>query len=154
MENPPTEPKTLPPWLQTLCDKLEQDPQITRHCGTDGIPTLGPVHSAARRNDAVALAIARARQAGSHHMLRRIEEAAEGPADGDDSSVRVARDRLRIDTLRYLAGVYDPEHLGDHRHRDRPGSINVTVITGVPEPDPPRVTVSPVELPPADDEHA
>lgn len=91
----------------------------------------------------IAVEFARARKIGGQHVLHRITQVAEGPGDDADSSVRVSRDRLRMDNLRYLAGLYDPD-LAPDRNRNGPGSVTVTVITGVPQPDTPhRVTIEP-----------
>jgi hypothetical protein len=135
----------MPPWIEELEEALAHEPMLVDVVGKGGIPPLRTVYNWIETRPDIEAKVARARAIGAQRTVKRIVTTAVGPVDehgrydaSQDSAARVARDRLLVDTLRWLAGVHDPATYGDARHANAAGSIVVNVVTGVPHPAPDR----------------
>ncbi len=129
-----------PAWLDSLLDATRNGVSLEAYTKLDATPCKKTVCRWLYDRDDILTRFARARQVAARTTLaHRIEVTANGPLtpDGEydveaDTSVRVSRDKLKVDTLRYLAGVYDPDTFGDARHKVGVGNVNIVVQTGVP----------------------
>ena len=129
-----------PPWLEPLLEATQNGVALEAYVKREGTPDKSTVCRWLADREDILQRFARARRVAARTTLaHRIEETAEGPRlpDGTydaeaDTAVRVNRDRLKVETLKYLAGIYDPETFGDHRPAAA-GNVTVQVVTGVPD---------------------
>jgi len=141
-----------PSWLPSLLAAMIDGTSLRAWCRIDGNPSVATVYNWTEDRDDIAGRIARARRIGAYALVEQAIAAVNGPVDANgqydrenDDAVRVARDRLKADKLTWLAGVYDPVELGTDARQGQ-GSINITVVSGVPAASP-RLTVSPAPAP-------
>lgn len=130
----------VPEWLDSLCSALSEGETMQAWCRRPGTPDKRTVTRWMRERQDVGDAIARAREDGVEVLVAELVSVARGPmkADGSydadaDTNTRVQRDRLRVDTLRWLCGVWDPQRMGPQAGRVGGGPVSVTVVTGVPD---------------------
>ena len=121
-----------PPWIESLEKHVSQGMSTAEWCRLPDSPCEWTLYAWIRDNEKVKAIVHAARRYAVEHLLKRMEVVADGPGDAEDSAVRVNRDRLRLDQLRYLAAAWDPERFGNARSAGD-GNVSVTVITGVPE---------------------
>ena len=129
-----------PDWLESLLDATANGTSLLAWARIEGNPAARTVNKWCKDREDIKSRLAHARVSGGEHRMEEIIVAARGPVDdagnydpSQDTSVRVARDKLKVDTGKWVAGVYDPERLGQDRHARRgTGSIVVQVVTGVP----------------------
>jgi len=147
-----TELQGDPPWLGSLLTATANGVALLAWSKKNGNPSARTVYSWLKDREDIASRFAQARLVSAEHLVDEVITTARGPVDAEgrydaasDTSIRVARDRLRVDTVRWLCGIYDPERLGTAAHKVGAGSISIVVQTGVPSPDsvtpPHRLTV-------------
>ena len=95
---------------QEILPRIAAGESLRKVCAELG---LHPGHMVAFLNDDKDLAAQYARAAESRNELRahELEDIADG--DKDDSKLRVARDRLRVDTKKWLMSKLQPRRWGD-----------------------------------------
>ena len=114
MTDLPSSQPQEPQWFEALLTAVVDGMSLSEWSEGDGNPSRKAIYDALRDRQDLWARLAHARKIAADSLIRRIAVASDGPGDDLDSSVRVSRDRLRIDTMRWLAGIYDPEQYADH----------------------------------------
>lgn len=83
---------------------------LTVICSEKGMPCDDTIRAWADKDETIARAIARAREAGFDTIAHRVRETARGAGD---STADVQRDKLIIDTDLKLLAKWDPKRYGD-----------------------------------------
>jgi hypothetical protein len=105
--------------LNSIC---KQEPGMPAHPST--------VLRWCRKDDDFGKAYARARQMGFELMADELLEIA------DANNVDTNRDRLRVDTRKWIMAKMLPKVFGDRTSVEHGGSVTLNVVTGVPEEEP------------------
>ncbi len=105
-----------------LCERLREGVPLAEVCRQDGMPHFTKVYDWSEADQAIGLAIRRAREAGEHAIaarLRKVANGVEGYSSGD-----AQRDKLIIDTDFKLLAKWNPKVWGENtqlRHADANG---------------------------------
>lgn len=133
-----------------ICERLVNGESLRAICRDEGMPAISTVFRWLGRHPEFSDQYARAREEQAETLADEIvaisdEVEVVAKADGEDvrlalDATAVARNRLRVDARKWVASKLKPKKYGErlaHEHSGPDGEpVKITVITGVPEPDP------------------
>lgn len=93
-----------------ICERLSNGEPMAQICRDEGMPAARTVRDWAKQNEALAAAIACAREDGFDTIAARVRETARGKGE---STADVQRDKLIIETDLKLLAKWDPKRYGD-----------------------------------------
>ena len=100
-----------PELLKIICDRLAEGEPLAEICRDKGMPHPSTVRSWGKKNEAVSLLIADAREDGEERITANIRRTAKG--DAGFSTNDVQRDKLIIDTDLKLLAKWNPKKYGE-----------------------------------------
>ena len=104
-----------PELADEICSRLANGESLRAICNTDRddfIPSIGTVIRWVNENPKFQKQYATAREIQAETLADDIVSIADGPTDGDDS-IKTARDRLRVDSRKWVASKLLPKRYGD-----------------------------------------
>ena len=104
-----------------ICGRLSAGETLRAICRDDGMPDHSTVLSWVASNEDFSNQYARARETGYALMADELTEIA------DDKSGDPARDRLRVDTRKWLLSKALPKIYGDKQQIEHSGNVNHTI---------------------------
>ena len=111
-----------------ICAQLAEGKSLKSICRQDGMPSSSAVLAWVDADyDGFADQYAQARARGYMVLADGLLEASEPPEDDEDSAIRVARDRLRTDTRKWMLSKMLPKLYGDKLDVDVKGTMAVTL---------------------------
>lgn len=111
----------LPEIVDEICERLADGVPLAEICRSPGMPSAVTVSTWQARDEAVAVAIARARDLGHDAIADRARQTARGQGDSKND---VQRDKLIVETDLRLLAKWNPKKYGDStqlRHADANG---------------------------------
>lgn len=112
-----------------LCEWLSLGKTLEDYCKQDGMPSTFTVRKWLLKDEEFFTAYTHARAIGGDAIAAGMLEIAD---EGDDEDVQ--HRRLQIDTRKWLLARWFPTNYGDRMKHEHDGNVNVTVVTGVPQP--------------------
>lgn len=115
-----------------ICEWIRQGKTLREFCRQDGKPSWRTVYDWLEKDEGFATRFARAREDGHEVLAQECQQIAD---ENCVDHVDVQRNRLRIETRLKLLAKWNPKKWGDKQAVDHNGSVNISVITGVPPRD-------------------
>lgn len=129
-----------PETAQIICDLIAHGKSLMQICALESMPSRETIYQWQKVHPEFADDYAKARIRQADYYFELINAVA-----FDDSrdvtgelkmpnSVAVSRDRLKIDSLKWILGRMDPAKYGDKVQAEHTGSVGLTLIHDVPRP--------------------
>ena len=111
-----------------ICTRLANGESLRAICSSDRddfVPHIGTVLRWVSENADFREQYVRAREIQAETLADDIISIADGPKEADDS-IKTARDRLRVDSRKWVASKLLPKKYGDKVQTEHSGSIALT----------------------------
>lgn len=122
-----------PELANAICERLIEGESLRKICRSDDMPSASTVCRWLSQNEAFREQYAHAREAQADTLADEILDIADGSEFAEPDSVQVARDRLRVDSRKWLSAKMAPKRYGDAvqmKHTDADGGpVQITGIT-------------------------
>lgn len=102
-----------PETANAICERLIDGESLRRICRDDDMPSASTVCRWLSQNEAFREQYAHARDAQADTLADAILDIADGSEVAEPDAVQVARDRLRVDSRKWLAAKMAPKRYGD-----------------------------------------
>jgi terminase small subunit-like protein len=117
--------KYSPEWAEGFCALIAEGQSVAEICERRDQPSQQSVYTWLRENEDFLERYARAREAQADLFFKECLEIADRGKDGEnESQARIQRDRLRVDTRKWMAARLAPKKYGDHISHDVKGVSN------------------------------
>lgn len=103
-----------------ICSELADGRSLRAICDGDDFPSVGTVLRWVGENKSFQEQYARAREIQAETHADAIVSISDGPESGDDS-IKTARDRLRVDSRKWVASKLLPKKYGDKVTQEHTG---------------------------------
>ena len=114
--------KYSPEWAEGFCALIAEGQSVAEICERRDQPSQQSVYTWLRENEDFLERYARAREAQADLFFKECLEIADRGKDGEnESQARIQRDRLRVDTRKWMAARLAPKKYGDHISHDVKG---------------------------------
>jgi hypothetical protein len=112
-------------WAERFCDLIAEGRSVAEICARLDMPSQQSVYTWLKQNEDFLERYARAREAQADLFFKECLEIADRGKDGEnESQARIQRDRLRVDTRKWMAARLAPKKYGDHISHDVKGVSN------------------------------
>jgi hypothetical protein len=122
-----------------ICEQLADGKSLRTICSADGFPAVGSVCRWLAENETFREQYLRARDAQADALADEILDIADGagaPVDAAEGANAVQRDRLRVETRKWVASKLKPKVYGDKADVNVTGQIDLRAfIQSLGEPD-------------------
>lgn len=118
-----------------LAEWVTEGKPLVQWCRENGVAKRA-IYNWLKADPEFAAVMDQARDFGADAVADEAMRIAEGPGREADTMVAVNRDRLRVDTRVKLLAKWHPKRYGDKVDLQHGGKLEVTIVTGVPEPEP------------------
>lgn len=116
---------------ESICDWVADGKTLEDWCRADPKrPKPRTVREWLNKDESFFAAYTRARAIGGDAIAVSMLEIAD---NGDEENVQ--HRRLQLDTRKWLLARWFPTNYGDRMKHEHDGNVNVTVVTGVPQPE-------------------
>lgn len=143
---PRKKPTHTPELIEAICEELAKGIPLTVICAQEGYPAPRTVRDWEQQDEAIAAAIARARELGEVALAEQCLAIADDETHDWELSkkgavtneVAIQRAKLRVDTRLKLLAKFNPKRWGDKVEHTGPGGgpVQFAVVTSVPEAEP------------------
>lgn len=120
-----------------ICERLAEGESLAAICRCDDMPAYSSVMKWVSQNEKLAESYARAKSDGLEKMADELLEIADAPVKSLDSGATdngaVQKQRLQVDTRKWLLSKLAPKKYGDKLQTEVSGGLSVVVATGVPD---------------------
>jgi len=118
-----------PKHVEAICEWVSQGQTLEDYCRQPKTPTTRTVYYWLQRSDEFFSAYTRARAIGGDAIATSLLSLSD-QGDNDDVNHR----RLQIETRKWLLARWFPTNYGDRLKHEHDANVNLTVVTGVPQP--------------------
>jgi len=112
-----------------ICEEIADGKSLRKICEAEGMPNKATVFRWLAAHAAFSDQYARAREAQADTLADDLISLAD--AAGEDTAVTVARDRLKVDTRKWIASKLKPKVYGDKLTNEHTGEGGGPVVTEV-----------------------
>jgi len=117
--------KYSPEWAEGFCALIAEGQSVVEICAKPDMPSQQSVYTWLKQDEDFLERYARAREAQADLFFKECLEIADRGKDGEnESQARIQRDRLRVDTRKWMAARLAPKKYGDHISHDVKGVSN------------------------------
>jgi Bacteriophage Sf6, terminase small subunit-like len=118
--------KYSPEWAEGFCALIAEGQSVAEICERCDQPSQQSVYTWLRENEDFLERYARAREAQADKLFKECLEIADRGSEGENENPqRIQRDRLRIDTRKWMAARLAPKKYGDQISHDVKGGTNI-----------------------------
>ena len=112
-------------WAEAFCTLIAEGKSVAEICASPDMPSQQSVYTWLRNDEDFLERYARAREAQADLFFKECLEIADRGKDSEnESQARIQRDRLRVDTRKWMAARLAPKKYGDHISHDVKGVSN------------------------------
>src|SRR5262245_6377738 len=131
-------------WAEQFCARIAEGQSVAEICGRRDQPSQQSVYTWLREDDDFLERYARAREAQADLFFKEMLEIADRGKDSEnESQARIQRDRLRVDTRKWMAARLAPKKYGDRVSHDVQGNTTLNFQPAV------LINVGPADVSPA-----
>src|SRR5262249_54046072 len=106
-------------WAERFCDLISEGRSVAEICARPDMPSQQSVYTWLRNDDDFPERYAGAREAQADLFFKECLEIADRGKDSEnESQARIQRDRLRVDTRKWMAARLAPKKYGDRVSHD------------------------------------